>query len=141
MLCKVATGKTVALPLGQSLLYTAIHYERHCDLEISLLPSRLAERIISACKAAVGPFEDMGCDNVIVKIPVVPQGSGDQVIMVELGEDNKEEGDGAQTDIPSTSDLYLYSQAILSQQHSLRGRHKRQRQRFSIRFMIRRHSF
>ncbi len=54
----------------------------------------------------MGPFKDIGCDNAIVNVPVVPQGSGDQVIMVELGRGDKGKNrDGAQTDILSTSDL------------------------------------
>lgn len=84
-------------------------------MDIPLLPPRLAERIISAYKAVFGPIEDMGCDNIIVKIPVIPQGSGDQVIMVELGSDGKGDGD-QQSNIPSTSDSYLNPQAILTQQ-------------------------
>ena len=58
-----------------------------------MLPPRLFERLIAAYKAAIGPMEDMGCDNVIIKIPVVPQGSGDQVNMVELGSDREGGGD------------------------------------------------
>ena len=54
-------------------------------------------------------------DVTIVKIPVVPQGSGDRVIMVELGSDCEEDG-GQQSNIPSTLAAYLNSQAILSQQ-------------------------
>jgi len=118
--CKAMLGEEAALPLGRALLWAAIHQERHRDLEVPLLPPRLAERVIAAYKAAIGPIEDMGCDNIIVKVPVVPQGSGDQVIMVELGNDGEEDGvernDGVQRNVPSTSDAYLNSQAILSQQ-------------------------
>ena len=113
--CKAVLGDDAAVPLGRALLWAAIHQSRHRDLEIPLLPPRLSERLLAAYKAAIGPMEDMGCDNVIVKIPVVPQGLGDQVIMVELGGDG--EGDGEQqSNVPSTSDSYLNSQAILSQQ-------------------------
>ena len=80
-----------------------------------MLPPRLSERLIAAYKAAIGPMEDMGCDNIIIKIPIVLQGSGDQVIMVELGSDGEGDGD-QQSNVPSTSDSYLNSQAILSQQ-------------------------
>ena len=114
--CKAVLGEEASLPIGHALLWAAIHQVRNrCIMDPPLLPPRLAERIISAYKAAIGPIEDMGCDNIIVKIPVVPQGSGDQVIMVELGSDGEGGGD-QQSNVPSTSDLYLNSQAILSQQ-------------------------
>ena len=57
----------------------------------------------------------MGCNNVIIKIPVVPQGSGDQAIMFELGSNGEGCGD-QQSNIPSTSDSYFNLQGILSQQ-------------------------
>ena len=77
--------------------------------------SRLAEREITAYNVAIGLIEYVGCDNLIVKIPLIWQGSGDQIIMVELG-GNEEDGDGVvqQSNVPSTFDLYLNSQAILS---------------------------
>ena len=43
---------------------------RHHDLEVPLVPSRLAENVIAAYTAAVGPIEDMGYDNIILKMLV-----------------------------------------------------------------------
>ena len=105
---KAVLREDAVVTLGQALLWSAIHQSRHCDLEIPLLPPRLSERLIAAYKAAIGPMEDMGCNNIIVKIPVVPQGSGNHVIMLELGSDGDGDGD-KQSNIPSTSDLYLNS--------------------------------
>ena len=68
-----------------------------------------------AYTATIGPIENMGCNNMIIKIPVVLQGSGDQVIMVELGNNREGYGD-QQRNIPFTSDSYFNLQGILSQQ-------------------------
>ena len=48
----------------------------------------------------------MGYGNIIVRVLVVPQGSGDQVITVELRSKREGEGD-QQSNVPSTSDSYL----------------------------------
>ena len=78
--CKAILGDEAALLLGYVLFCVAIQQAMHHDLEVLLLPSRLSERVTTVYKAAIGPIEEMDCDNIIVKISVAPQGSGDQVI-------------------------------------------------------------
>ena len=114
--CKAVLGDKTALPLGCALFWVAIHQAMHYDFEVRLFLPRLSERVTTAYKAAIGSIEDMGCENIIVKIPVVPQGSGDPVIKVEHGSDGEGDGD-QQSHVPSISRSYSKNvQMILSQQ-------------------------
>ena len=88
-------GEDMALVLALPLLWAAFEDEKHLSLGQSdrpaaLLFPALRKRITTSFREAYGPME--GTTNPVTKIPVVPQGYGDQLYITELLSD----GDGDQ---------------------------------------------
>ena len=77
-------GDEAGLAIGKAVLWAAFHEQHHVDPECPLLQPWLRAEIINSYQAHYG--EDISeVHNPVQKLTVVPQGSGDEVHLIEIG--------------------------------------------------------
>ena len=91
--CQRLLGDPAALPLGHALLWAAFQDKFHHDEEFPLIPPNLRDQVVAAYETQYGSIEAQNKDNPIKRVGIVPQGTGDQVTMIEI--DYEEDEDAA----------------------------------------------
>jgi len=89
--CHRLLGNPAALPLGYALLWSAFHDKFHHNEESPLIPPYLRDRLVAAFEAEYGTIDSQNKDNPIKRVGMVPQGTGDQVAMIEIDYDDDED--------------------------------------------------
>ena len=91
-------GDEAGLAIGKAVLWAAFHERHHADPECPLLQPWLRAEIIKSYEEQYG-VDSSEVHNPVQKVTVVPQGSGDEVHLIEIGLD----ADGEQVQIEGRS--------------------------------------